>query len=111
LGCGENADEDDGSSSSQSYAGPGSEWSMTKTRSSYTFVMEDGSDGLTVNATGETLSTGHTKLTVNSATATGSASKPSAGDVAHAVEVSGTAFLLKPMEANSETIAMIESGS
>ena len=110
LGCSENVEEDS-SSSSVSSEGPGSEWGMTRTGSSYTFTMEDGSDGLTINATGETLSTGHTKLTVTSSTATGSATGPSNGDVAHAIEVSGTAFLLKPMEANSETIAMVSSGS
>jgi hypothetical protein len=102
---------DPATTGSYSYSGPGSKWEMSRTNTTYTIEMEDGSDGIEVTASSETLSTGHIKLTITDASATGSATAPNNGDIAHAVEVPGAAFLLKPMEANAETIAMVVSGS
>lgn len=111
-GCGDDSTSGGSSSSSTySYAGPGSQWSLSRSGTSYTINMTDGSDTLEVETSSETLSTGHLKLTVTDATAGGSATAPNNGDVAHAVEVPGAAFLLKPMEANAETITMVKSGS
>lgn len=112
VSCGKEDDDDSTTTSSaNSYNGPGSEWTMSVSGTTYTINMTDNSDSLEVTATGSDLSTGHTKLTVSSATAGGSASAPSAGDVAHGIEVPGVAYLLKPMDPSSETIAMVSSGS
>lgn len=111
ISCGQDDESSTTSSSTTTYNGPGSEWTMSISGTTYTISMTDGSDSLSVTTTGSDLTSGHKKLTVTSATAAGSASAPSTGDVAHAVEVPGVAFLLKPMDPDAETIAMVSSGT
>lgn len=101
----------DDSNSSFAYNGPGSDWTMVRSGSTYTINKVDGGDTLSIVATGTDLSTGHTKLVVDSASATGAETAPSPGAVAHALEVPGTAFLLLPTDPGAETIAMIRSGN
>jgi len=63
---------------------------------------------MTVNGTYVVLSTGFLKLTVTSATGTDA---PTAGDQAVALEVPGYAFMLMPMDPNSDQlIPMISAG-
>lgn len=108
--CGNPSGVGTSTSTTTGYNGPGSEWTSSVSNSVYTINMSDTGVSLSINATGTSLSTGHTKLTVNSATATGTTA-PSVGDVAHAIEVPGVAFLFKPTSSTSETVAMVKSGS
>lgn len=94
------------SSDDYSYNGPGSNWSIDIDGNS--FELEETDNNLEINGTISDLSSGFKKLTVTSASGTGA---PSVGDQAYALDVPGTVFLLKPLEANSEIIAMVSSGS
>ncbi len=101
------------SNSTFNYNGPGSEWTMTASGNSYTFNIDHGADGaISVDATSSNISaTGHILLTVDSASATGIQTAPLPGVQAYAVEIPGTAVILKPLSSNSETIITINSGS
>ncbi len=108
ISCG----DDDSNGTSQSYNGPGSVWTLTETTAGYDIeVTEDNGDTISISATSSTLSNGFIELTVASASATGSASAPSVGEKAHAVEIPGVAFLLKPVDPNGETVPMVSAGS
>ncbi|MCB0405925.1 MAG: hypothetical protein KDD51_14175 [Bdellovibrionales bacterium] len=93
-------------SSSNSYAGPGSDWSA-QLFSDNSFTITESTNSLTVNGTYSRLSSGFIKLTVSSATGTGA---PSPGDIAYGLDVPGFVFFLKPLSGD-QVIAMVSSGS
>ena len=100
-------------SSSTSYSGPGSKWDVSLNSAANTFVITRAPDAasavdMTVNGTYETTTSGFLKLTVTSASGTDA---PTAGAQAYALNVPGFVFLLKPLDANSEIIPMVASGS
>lgn len=99
-------EDSESSSSGYNYAGPGSNWSANISGSSFTIKEADAN--LEITGSVETLSSGFKKLTVTSASGTGA---PSAGAQAYGLDVPGTVFLLKPLEANSEIIPMVASGN
>lgn len=106
FSCAKEDESSLGGGASYNYAGPGSNWTATISGSSFTITESDA--GLTVNGSVETLSSGFKKLTVSSASGSGA---PSSGDQAYGLDVPGVVFLLKPLEANSEIIPMVASGS
>lgn len=93
-----------------SYIGPGSEYSIEFNETAGTFDLTESTASLTVSGSYTTLSSGFKKLTVG-AVSGGSGSGPSVGDEAYGVDIPGVVFLLKPMEEDSEIIAMVSKGS
>lgn len=109
VGC---SDDSSPAQTTYTYNGPGSEWTMSNTGTSYTLNKDEGSGNtISVTATSSELATGHLLMTVSAASATGTAGAPSVGDTAFAVDIPGTALFLKPLEANSETVVAVRSGS
>lgn len=98
----------DDSSESTSYIGPGSEYSITFDDGSATFDLTESDSGLNVTGAYTTLSTGFKKLTVG---VVSGEDGPSIGDEAYGVDIPGVVFLLKPLEEDSEIIAMASKGS
>lgn len=94
----------------QSYIGPGSEWTMTRTGNTYNLVKTFGSASVSVTATGTTLGTGHTKLVVTSSTATGGGTPATVGDIVHGFDIPGVAFFLAASDSN-DVIVMVDAGN
>lgn len=93
-----------------SYVGPGSEYSITFNESNSTFDFTESDTSLTIAGSYTTLSSGFKKLTVGSVSGGGS-EVPSVGDEAYGVDIPGVVFLLKPLEDNREIIPMVSKGS
>lgn len=106
LGCLGGSDSGSSSSSTNSYQGPGSEWSAELGSSS--FKLTESEESLVIEGELEELSSGFKKLTVSSSSGTGA---PTVGSQAYGLDIPGVVFFLKPLEANSEIITMVKSGA
>ena len=100
----------DDSSSTTSYIGAGSEYSITFDEDSETFDLTESDSSLSVSGSFTTLSTGFKKLTIGSVSGGGS-EVPSVGDSGYGIDIPGVLFLLQPLEANTEIIGMVSKGS
>mgnify|MGYP001204590765 CR=1 FL=1 len=96
--------------STTSYIGAGSEYSITFNESAGTFDLAESTSSLSVSGTYTVLASGFKKLTVGSVSG-GGTSAPSVGDSAYGIDIPGVVFLLKPLEDDSEIIAMVSKGS
>lgn len=103
-----------GSSSSNNYGGPGSDWraniegsTFTITRAADVAATRAENFGLTITGSAEVLESGFQFLTVESVTGDDG---PTAGDTAYGLEVPGFAFMLKPA-GSDEIIPMVEMGN
>lgn len=106
-----------GSASQGTYKGLGSIWSLVHSGSTITLTHDADSNGtidtsggdMSVNADiAENTTTRFDKFTVTSAAGTNA---PSPGDLAYGLEVPGFAYFIKPLDANSEPIVLLKSGS
>ena len=96
----------DSDSTTYSYNGPGSTYSL-ELDTDGTFELTESDSSLEVYGTHTTLDSGFTKMTVTSASGTDA---PSAGDEAYGIDVPGYVFLLKPLETDADIISMVASG-
>ena len=116
TGCGGGSSIGGTSDSVSSYSGPGSKWDVSLDSTANTFTITHRPDAtsaidMTVNGTFTTLASGFLKLTVTNSAGT-LVPLPSAGDEAHAVEIPGYAFILKPLNpADDQLITMVVSGT
>lgn len=111
--CSKSSSSGSTTTTSYSYAGAGSNYGAVltaETSTSGTFQVTETDQGLTVNGSYTTLSSGFLEMTVSSATAT-SGTPPSAGDKAYAINIPGYVFILKPMGSNTQVITMLASGT
>ena len=99
----------DGSSSSsattQSYAGPGSQWTSAIS-SDGTFTLNESESSLILSGTWTETDGGFKKLIVTSSSDTGSVAL---GSTAFALDIPGVVLLLKPLD-GTQMITMVKSG-
>lgn len=113
VSCNKSSDNSGaGGTTTSSYQGAGSKWSISITGTSFTIykyaTAGDSTAAITINGTLEKYSNQFMKLTVGSASGTGA---PSAGDIAYGMEIPGYAFFLKPAGGDTEPIIMVQSGT
>ena len=100
--CGGGSDHATGS---QSYSGPGSQWSSFLNYDG-TFTMDEAESGLSLAGTWTTTAADFKKLTVTSSSDTGSVA---VGSMAYALNIPGTVLLVKPFSGN-QIITMVKGG-
>lgn len=108
-GCG----GDEARSTTSGYQGLGSKWTASFDSSASTFAItydsdSDGTAEMEVNGTYVEHDNKFRTLTVTSASGTGA---PNVNATALGLEIPGFAFFLKPLEAGSEPIVMVASGT
>lgn len=105
VSCSDDSESSDGSSSNtESFAGPGSDWSIDVVDSNFT--LKESTNSVEAKGTYEKLSSGFLKLTVSEATGTGA---PAADTTTLALHLPDFMFLMQPFS-GSQLIPMVVSG-